>query len=43
MQNGNDFYVIDMALAEVSALNHCIPKGKLKKYQENWIPDFCEN
>ena len=43
MQNGNDFYIIDMALAEVSALNHCIPKGKLKKYQENWIPDFCEN
>ena len=38
MQNGNDFYLIDMAPAAESALNHCIPKGKLKKPEEDyWI------
>ena len=38
MQNGNDFYLIDMAPAAESALNHCVPKGKLKKLEEDyWI------
>ena len=40
MQNGDDFYLIDMALAENSALNSCIPKGILRKEPENWIPQI---
>ena len=38
MKNGNDFYVIDMATADTSALRDCVPYGKLKKSEENWIP-----
>lgn len=38
MQNGNDFYLIDMALAINSALNSCIPAGKLKVAEEDWLP-----
>lgn len=38
MQNGEDFYIIDMALACSSALNHCIPENKLKHVEEDWIP-----
>lgn len=38
MQNGEDFYNIDMALAENSAFFDCVPKGKRKKAPENWIP-----
>ena len=38
MQNGEDFYIIDMALAANSALKECIPKGKLMEAKENWIP-----
>lgn len=37
MQNGNDFYIIDMATADVSALNNYIPEGKLKAHKENWV------
>lgn len=40
MQNGNDFWLIDMALAAESALAGCIPKGKLKPLEENWLPDL---
>lgn len=40
MQNGDDFYLIDMAEASTSALNHCIPKNKLRKLPENWIPEL---
>lgn len=40
MQNGNDFWLIDMAIADTSALKECIPANKLKKSQENWIPEF---
>lgn len=40
MQNGTDFYVIDMALAVQSALVHCVPKNRLKGVQENWIPEI---
>ena len=39
MQNGDDFYIIDMAAADTSALNDCVPKGLLKKSPENWLPD----
>lgn len=38
MQNGDDFWLIDMALAANSALSECIPDGKLKPVQENWLP-----
>ena len=38
MQNGNGFYLIDMALAENSALKECVPKSLLKKVEEDWIP-----
>lgn len=38
MQNGDDFYIIDMATADVSALNDCVPKGLLRKSEENWLP-----
>lgn len=40
MQNENDFWFIDMATASASALNERIPKGKLKKMKENWIPEI---
>lgn len=38
MQNGDDFYIIDMALADNSAFNHIIASEKRKKAVENWIP-----
>ena len=38
MQNGDDFYIIDMALAINSALKECVPSGLLKEPEENWIP-----
>ena len=38
MQNGNDFYIIDMALAINSALMDCVPKGLLHEVKENWLP-----
>lgn len=40
MQNGDDFYIIDMALAENSALNECVPKNLIRKTEEIWIPNF---
>ena len=30
MQNGEDFWIIDMALAKDSALLSCVPKDKIK-------------
>lgn len=38
MQNGDDFWIIDMALAEWSALRECIPPEKVRISKENWIP-----
>jgi len=38
MQDANDFYIIDMALAYNSALSECVPPGLLKKPMENWLP-----
>lgn len=40
MQNGEDFWIIDMALAENSAFADCIPEEKRKPVKENWIPKF---
>ena len=38
MQNEDDFWVIDMATAETSALSGCVPQGLLKHMTENWLP-----
>lgn len=38
MQNGDDFYIIDMALAQDSALKECVPHHLLKEKKEDWIP-----
>ena len=38
MQNGNDFWIIDMATANTSALNEYIPVEKRKIYPEDWLP-----
>ena len=40
MQNGSDFWIIDMATADTSALNFCVPRELLKKSEENWIPQI---
>lgn len=34
----NDYYIIDMALAENSALNDCVPKNLLRAYPQQWLP-----
>ncbi len=38
MRNGDDYYIIDMALAENSALNDCVPQEKLRAYPQQWLP-----
>lgn len=38
MQSGSSFWIIDMALANSSALNGCVQE-KLKPVTENWLPD----
>lgn len=38
MRNGDDYYIIDMALAEHSALNDCVPKNLLRAYPQQWLP-----
>lgn len=40
MQNGDDFYAIDMATAETSALSELLPPGTLKPKPEDWLPDY---
>ena len=40
MQNGDTFWLIDMALAVNSALVDCVPKEKLRRPEENWIPEL---
>lgn len=40
MQNGDDFWLIDMAVASSSALSEYIPKGKIVEAEENWIPEI---
>lgn len=37
MQNGDDFWLIDMATADHSALNEYMPQNALKKAEENWL------
>ena len=43
MRNGNDYYIIDMALAEHSALNDCVPKNLLRAYPQQWLPGESNN
>lgn len=43
MQNGNDFYLIDMALAQNSALIECVPKELRRTTEENWLPKLNTN
>lgn len=38
MQNGNDFYIIDMAIAENSAFYDCVPNELRNPIEENWLP-----
>lgn len=38
MQNDDEFWLIDMALAENSAYYNCVPKSLRKKSKENWLP-----
>lgn len=39
MQNGDDFYFIDMAQADLSAYyNETVPENLRKKHEEDWIP-----
>lgn len=40
MQNGEDFYLIDMALATQSALVDCVDPSKLNKIEEVWLPQL---
>ena len=44
MQNGEDFYIIDMALAENSAFyNEEVPLEKRRVAEENWVPALEDN
>lgn len=40
MQNGDDFYLIDMAIAENSAFYDCVPIELRNPMTENWLPDL---
>lgn len=40
MQNGDEFWVIDMAVAENSAFYNCVPKDLRMPMKENWIPEI---
>ena len=42
MQNGNDFWLIDMAVAENSAFYNKIPDDMRRPIAENWIPDLSD-
>ena len=42
MQNLDDFYIIDMATASTSALSDCVPKGRIVKEEEHWLPQELE-
>jgi hypothetical protein len=40
MQNGEDFWLIDMALAQNSAFYECVPTYLRNPSEENWIPSL---
>ena len=43
MQNGEDFWLIDMALAENSAFYECVPEHLRNPSKENWLPQLPDN
>lgn len=40
MQNGDEFWIIDMAIAENSAFYNCVPERLRNPSKENWIPQL---
>lgn len=42
MQNGDKFWLIDMATAETSALRECVPVERIRHQPENWLPDMSQ-
>lgn len=40
MQNGDDFWLIDMATAQTSAFYNTVPKQLRNPQPENWLPDL---
>ena len=40
MQNGDDFYIIDLARAQESVYYDCIPEEKRKTLVQNWMPEI---
>lgn len=40
MQNGDEFWFIDMAIAENSAFYNCVPQELRNPTTENWLPDL---
>lgn len=42
MQNGDDFWIIDMALAEMSTFYDCVPKELRSPSKEDWMPRLPE-
>lgn len=42
MQNGDDFWLIDMALAEQSTFREVIPPALRRPMQEEWLPNLGE-
>lgn len=40
MQNGDTFWIIDMAVAETSAFYNKVPVEKRRPIVENWLPDL---
>lgn len=42
MQNGDLFYLIDMATADTSALSHYVPKKLIKKTEIDWRPKLIQ-
>lgn len=42
MQNGNDFWIIDMAIAEQSTFREVIPPALRRPMKEEWLPNLGE-
>ncbi len=40
MQNGNDFWIIDMALAQDSAFYNKVPTELRKQTEQHWLPEI---
>lgn len=42
MQNGNDFWIIDMAIAAQSTFYECVPPALRRPVTEEWLPNLGE-